>query len=139
MCQKTFLCFNIWCTNLGRVLYSHLIEHKHCCWVSMWWIHMAVMMCVNLCWCARLFFCQDVFCHVIEVVRKYFIWHGWNIFKIFLSALAHMLMFTHSQNNNPPIWGYLQYVGGYSIKIWSRLICLECEAIFAINFPMTCC
>ncbi len=42
---KTFLCFNIWGTNLGRVLYSHLIEHKHYCQVSMWRIHVAMMMC----------------------------------------------------------------------------------------------
>jgi hypothetical protein len=42
---KTFLCFNIWGTNLGRVMYSHLIEHKHCCRLSMWRIHMTMMMC----------------------------------------------------------------------------------------------
>jgi hypothetical protein len=33
---KTFLCFNTWGTNLGRILHSHLIEHNHCCLMSMW-------------------------------------------------------------------------------------------------------
>jgi hypothetical protein len=42
---KTFLCFNTWGTNLGRVHYSHLVQHRHCCRVSMWRIHTTVMMC----------------------------------------------------------------------------------------------
>jgi hypothetical protein len=33
---KTFFCFNTWGTNLGKVMYSYLIQHRYCCQVSMW-------------------------------------------------------------------------------------------------------
>ncbi len=33
---KTFLCFNTWDTNLGKILYSHLIKHRHCYRISTW-------------------------------------------------------------------------------------------------------
>lgn len=42
---NTFLCFNTWGTNLARVLYVHLIQHNHYCWVSTWPIHVLVMTC----------------------------------------------------------------------------------------------
>lgn len=32
---KTFSYFNTWGTNLARVFYVHLIQHNHCCRVSM--------------------------------------------------------------------------------------------------------
>ncbi len=54
---KTFLCFNTWGTNLGRVLYSHLIQHRHCCRMSKWRIHMAMMTCQFV----LEFICQGIF------------------------------------------------------------------------------
>jgi len=49
-----FFYFNTWGTNLGRFLYLCLIEQRHCCRVSMWQIHVAMVTCELL---ARIYFC----------------------------------------------------------------------------------
>jgi hypothetical protein len=43
---KTFSCFKTGGTNLVKVMYVHLIQHKHCCRMSMWLIHMSI--CTNM-------------------------------------------------------------------------------------------
>jgi hypothetical protein len=64
---KTFSCFNTWGTNLVRVIYVHLIQHKHCCWVSMWLIHMSI--CANM----LEFFYQSIFWQLTNFFREYYI------------------------------------------------------------------